>query len=231
MRLVLISNINSNFPALKAVFDHVHQNFGQVDYILCAGDIVGIGPYPNEICSYLRGINNFVGVRGDFDQAVVDGDTRGIDQLLGETVKWTRRVLKKENMVFLADLDGYKTLKLGRFNVLLVHGSPDDYLNGEITKMETLEKIHRYFEDTQANIIVCGQGHVPFSKDYNNNFIINPGSVGQPKDDIDKASYVYVDTDNMEISFQRARYNINAVLDRMKEEKFPEAIINNFYLV
>ncbi|UCG95340.1 MAG: metallophosphoesterase family protein [archaeon] len=231
MRLIAISNVNSNLPALQAVFNHLSQNIGSVNYVLCCGDVVGIGPYPNGVCSLLRGIKNFVGVKGDFDQAVIDGNMRGIDQLVGETVDWTRKVLNKENMDFLANLDGYRTLKLGRFNVLLLHGSPDDYLNGEISKMETLENINKYFEDTGADMIVCGQGHTPFVKDFNNKFIINPGSVGQPKDDITKSSYVYVDTDTMEISFQRVRYNLNAVLDKMKEEKFSETIINNFYLV
>ncbi|MCK4635026.1 MAG: metallophosphoesterase family protein [Candidatus Aenigmarchaeota archaeon] len=231
MRLMIISGIYSNFPALQSVFQHLNKNFGAVNYILCAGDVVGIGPYPNEVCNFLRGIEHVVSVKGDFDQAVVDGNLRGIDPLLAETMKWTREVISKDNMDFLCDLDGYRSLKLGRFNVLLLHGSPADYLNGEITKMESLENIQKHFEDTGADIIVCGQGHLPFVKEHNNKFIINPGSVGQPKDDISKASYVFVDTDTMEISFQRVKYRVNLVLDKMKEEKFSETIINNFYLV
>ncbi len=231
MRLMLISDIHANLPALEEVFYHLKENFGSVDYILCAGDLVGIGPYPNEVCNIMRKIKNLICVKGEFDQAVTDGNLKGIDPLLAETIKWTSKVITEENMDFLFDLDGYKTIKLGRFNVLLLHGSPDDYLNGEIVKMEPLENLHRYFEKTNADIIVCGQGHVPFLKEYNGRYVINAGSVGQPKDDISKASYVFVDTDNMEISFQRVTYNVTEVLNKMAEENFPETLINNFHII
>jgi len=231
MRLMLISDIHGNLPAMQAVFRHLSGNFGNVDYVICAGDFVGIGPFPNEVCDFMRGITKLLAVKGEFDQALIDGNFRGIDPVLVDTLNWTKQIITSKNMDFICDLDGYKSLKLDRFKVLLLHGSPDDYLNGEISKMESLEKIQKYFEETQADIIICGQGHIPFVKDFNGHFIINPGSVGQPKDDISKASYVFVDTDNMEISFQRVKYNINQVLDRMKENKFSETLVNNFYLL
>lgn len=231
MRLLVIASINSNFPALQSVFQHLYQNFGEVNYILCAGDVVGIGPYPNEVCEMMGKLGRLIAVKGDFDQAVIDGNLRGIDPLLGDTITWTRKVISKKNIGFLSGLDGYRTLKLDRFNALLLHGSPEDYLNGEISKMETLENINRYFESSHADIIVSGQSHIPFVKEYNGKFIISPGSVGQPKDDVTKASYVYVDTETMEINFQKARYDVNQVLDKMKDEKFSETLINNFYLI
>lgn len=231
MRLLIMASVNSNLPALQSVFGHLYQNFGQVDYVLCAGDLLGIGPYPNEVCEAMEKIGNLVAVRGDMDQAVVDGKLGGIDSLVRETIEWTRKVISKKNMEFLSELEGYRTLRLDSFNVLLLHGDPDDYLNGEINKMESMEKIHKYFEESHADIIVCGQSHVPFVKEYNGKFIISPGSVGQPKDEVTKASYVFVDTQTMEISFQKVLYNLNEVLDKMKNEKFSNTLINNFYLV
>lgn len=231
MRLIAISDIHANFPALQAVFSHITKNFGPVDHVLCAGDFVGITPFPNEVCDVMRGMKNLISVKGDFDQAVIDGNFRGIDPVLADTISWTRSVISKENMDFICDLDGYRALKLGTFNLLLVHGSPKDYLNGEITKMESLKNLQDYFDNTNADMIVCGQGHIPFVKDYNNKFVINAGSVGQPKDDISKPSYVFVDTDTMEINFQRVRYDVQLVLKKMREEKFSNTLIDNFYML
>ena len=231
MRFMVVSDIHANFPALQSVFRDLKQNFGQVEYVLCAGDFVGIGPYPNEVCDIMRGIKSLVPVKGEFDQAVLDGDTGGMNDILAKTVGWTRKVMTEDNLDFLYDMDGYRTLKLGSFNVLLLHGSPDNYLNGEISKMVSLERLQKYFEESKADIIVCGQGHVPFVKEYNGKFVINAGSVGQPKDNFNKSSYVFVDTDNMEIKFRRVNYNVNVLLDKMKKENFPESLINNFYMI
>jgi len=231
MRLIALSDVHANLPALQAVLQHMTENFGSVDHVLCAGDLVGIGPFPNEVCDILREMKNLIAVKGEFDQAVIDGNTGGIDPLLAETIEWTRAVISEKNMDFICELDGYKALKLGQFKVLLIHGSPKDYLNGEIIKMETLENLQKYFETTEADIIICGQGHIPFVKDYNGRFIINAGSVGQPKDDNSKASYAFVDTETKEINFQRVRYNLRPILEKMKEEKFSEILINNFYFL
>ncbi len=231
MRLMAISDVHSNLPALQACFQHLSRNFGSVDYVLCAGDLVGIGPYPNEVCQMLGGIENLIAVKGEFDQAVIDGNVKGIKPLLAETIKWTRSVISEKNMDLLCGLDEYRSLELRSFNVLLLHGSPENYLNGEIAKMESLENLQKYFEKTDADIIICGQGHVPFVKEFNNKFVVNAGSVGQPKDNVSRASYVFIDMDTMEISFQRVPYDINSVLEKMRQERFPNTIISNFYLI
>lgn len=227
---MVISNIYSNLIALRAVFKHVSDNFGTPDYLLCAGDFVGIGPHPNEVCDKLRGIKNLIAVKGDYDQAVVDGDFYGLDSLTAETLDWTSKIISKKNMEFLSDLDGYNALKIGSLNILLLHGSPDDYIKGEISKMVKLEKLQDYFDNTDADMIICGQGNRPFVKEFNRKFIVNPGSLGQKSENPSMASYVFVDTDNMEISFQKVNYDLDSLLRSMREKKFPKALINKFYL-
>ncbi|HDI02761.1 MAG TPA: metallophosphoesterase, partial [Candidatus Aenigmarchaeota archaeon] len=208
MRIVIFSDIHANLPALERVLESIRDKYGNPDYMLCAGDLVGIGPFPNEVCSVLRKIKNLICVKGDFDQAVIDGNLKGFDPILGDTIRWTREVLTEENMDFLFDLDGYRAIKLGGFNVLLLHGSPEDYLTGKIVKMEPLENLQRYFESTNADIIVCGHGHIPFFKEFNGRYVINPGSVGQPKDNVKKACYVFMDLATREMVFERVDYNI-----------------------
>ena len=97
--------------------------------------------------------------------------------------------------------------------------------------MEPLENLQRYFESTNADIIVCGHGHIPFFKEFNGRYVINPGSVGQPKDNVKKACYVFMDLATREMVFERVDYNINELFEKMEKENFPEILIKNFHLL
>ncbi len=229
MRLMIISDIHANLTALEAVFRDLKHNFGTVDYILCAGDLVGLGPYPNETINALKNLKNFISVKGSIDQAVVDEKFKGFDGMEIESIKWTRKVLTDDNIDFLDFLDDYKAIKIQGFKIFLVHGSPENHLNGRISKLESLEKMEKYFQDTGADIIVCGQTHIPFVKELYGKYIINAGSVGLPKDENPRACYVFVDLENMEINFRRVSYDVDSLARKMKELKFPEALIDKFY--
>jgi len=226
---MIISDIHANLPALEAVFRDLKHNFGSVDYVLCAGDVVGLGPYPNEVIDALKNLKNFISVKGAMDQAIVDGNTKGFDGMDAESIKWTRKILTEDNIDFLDFLDDYKAIKIQGFKIFLVHGSPADHLNGRISKLESLEKMEKYFQDTDADIIICGQTHIPFVKEHYGKYIINAGSVGLPKDGNPKACYVFVDLENMEISFRRVSYDMDSLARKMKDLNFPEALIDKFY--
>jgi len=229
MRLMVISDIHANLPALQAVFKDLKHNFGLVDYVLCAGDLVGSGPYPNEVCEALRNLKNLISVKGELDQAVVDGNLKGLDGMTAETIKWTRKIITEDNVEFLDLLDDYRALKIGGFKIFLVHGSPSNFLNGKISKLESLESMEKYFQDTGADIIICGQTHIPFVKELYGKYIINAGSVGLPRDRNPRACYVFIDLDNMEINFRRVSYDLDSLVRKMRELNFPEALIDQFY--
>lgn len=226
---MLISDVHANFPALKAVFKDLSHYFGPVDYILCAGDLVGVGPFPNEVCNSLKRLKNFISVKGECDQAAIDGKFKGIEPAIAESIRWTTKNLTEENMNFLSSLEDYAALKISGFRIFLVHGSPDNHLNGVIRGVEPSETLKKYLEETEADMIVCGQTHVPFIKEINGKYIINPGSVGEPRDGNPAASYVFVDIDNMEINFRRVSYNVEEITQMAKRLLFPEDILDRFY--
>ncbi|MCD6477916.1 MAG: metallophosphoesterase family protein [Candidatus Aenigmarchaeota archaeon] len=229
MRLMIISDVHANLPALQAVFKDLKHNFGLVDYVLCAGDLIGYGPYPNEVCDAMRRLKNLISVKGELDQATIDGNLKGLEGTAAESIKWTRKVITQENLDFLDFMDTYRALKIQGLKIFLVHGSPSDFLNGRISRLETLENLENYFQITGADIIISGQTHIPFVKELYGKYVINAGSVGMPTNENPKASYVFMDLDNMEINFRRVGYDIDSVVERMRELNFPEAIINRFY--
>lgn len=226
---MLISDVHANLPALEAVFKDLSHNFGKADYILCAGDLVGMGPFPNEVCNSLKSMKNFISVRGECDQGLVDKKFIITDPLIADSIRWTSNILTKDNLNFLNSLRKYSALKLEGFNIFLVHGTPENYLNGIISKTESINVLEKYLKETEADILVCGQTHIPFVKEINGKYIINPGSVGQPRDGNPMASYVFVDVDNMEINFRRVAYDIESVIRRGRRFMFPESLLNGFY--
>lgn len=226
---MLISDVHANSIALEAAFKHLDHNYGPVDYVLCAGDLVGIGPSPNKVCTSLRKMDNFIGVRGRYDQAVIDKDLTNIPSNILRSVSWAIKSISKENLNFLKSLKNYLGVKLAGFRIFLIHGSPENPLGGMISKVESRGKLEKYLDETDADMIVCGQTHVPFIKEVGSKYIINPGSVGQPKDRNPAASYVFVDIDNMEIDFNRVSYNVEDVARRAKKLRFPEELLNKIY--
>ena len=226
---MLISDIHANLPALEAVFKDVAHSFGKVDYVICAGDIVGMGPFPNEVCESLKDMEKFISVRGECDQAVIDKKLTGIDPSISESINWTIKNITKSSLSFLNSLDDYSPLKLMGFNIFIVHGSPENYLNGMISKIEPTDTLRKYLVDTNADIMICGQTHVPFVKEIDGKYIINPGSVGQPKDGNPASSYAFIDINNMEISFRRVSYDIESLIKRAKRFRFPENLLDRFY--
>ncbi|MCD6367963.1 MAG: metallophosphoesterase family protein, partial [Candidatus Aenigmarchaeota archaeon] len=191
MRLMLISDIHANLPALKAVFEDMKHYFGSADYVISAGDIVGIGPFPNGVCNALRHLKNFMSVRGECDQATLDGKYAGIELSIAKSIEWTRENISEENLIFLDSLETYLALDLEGFKIFVVHGSPENPLGGMISGAEPIGNLNRYFSKTNADIIICGHTHIPFVKEINGKYIINPGSVGEPRDGNPAASYTF----------------------------------------
>jgi len=116
MLIGLIADIHSNLPALSAVLEHM-----DVDEILCAGDIVGYYPYPNEVIEAVKK-HKIVSIRGNHDVAVVTGDTSWFNPLAASAVEWTRNNISPKNMTFLKKLPEKLTFE----DIAIFHGSPVD---------------------------------------------------------------------------------------------------------
>jgi len=116
MLIGLIADIHSNLPALSAVLEHM-----DVDTILCAGDVVGYYPYPNEVIEIVKKYK-IASIRGNHDVAVVTGDTSWFNPLAASAVEWTRNNISPENMTFLKKLPE----KLTFGDIAVFHGSPSN---------------------------------------------------------------------------------------------------------
>ncbi|GAB4457236.1 MAG: metallophosphoesterase family protein [Anaerolineales bacterium] len=233
MRILVISDIHANYTALEAVL----KDAGSVDETWCLGDMVGYGPDPNAVLDEIREIPNLTCILGNHDMAVIgkiplevfNSDAR-------RTLEYHERVLTADNMDFLRSLPS--NLKV-RGEVSIVHGSPRDSVWEYI--LNTLSARLNFDHFTTPWCFV-GHSHLQcmFQLNVDNDrvslapiragehyplrprAIINPGSVGQPRDRDPRAAYAIYETNGHVWEPRRVEYNIPEVQQRIREAKLPE---------
>ncbi len=223
MRLGIISDIHSNLQALRAVFVELREQ--KVEYILCLGDIVGYGASPNKVVERLKKVKDrSVFIKGDHDEAVVKRKTSRLNKNASKAVDWTVRNIKDENRGFLAEQEKYEALEIDDYRFFMVHGSPEDYLYDYISKNTDSSKLDRFFEKTEANVLLLGHTHMPFTQATDNGLIVNPGSVGQPRDNDRRASYAVLDMESREFEVRRVPYNVEKAAIEIERTKLPNRL-------
>lgn len=237
MRYAIISDIHSNLEALESVLIYLQSN--PVDKIISCGDIIGYGPNPVQCINKLKMLNNFISVIGNHDAAVLGKtDISNFNNDAKEAIKINKNMLSKNELDYLNSL---KT-SLSIDNTLFVHGSPRDPINEYLFLFEKFIQMMSFFKE---KICFIGHTHHPiiFEYDINNNngcfyqsidifeldnskrYIINVGSVGQPRDNNPNSCVVFFDSKYMTISFKRLPYNIEKTQKKMAELNLPEKLI------
>lgn len=235
MRYLVISDIHANLVAFEAVLADAE---GTYDKIWCLGDVVGYGPHPNECVERLKMFDHLC-IAGNHDWAGLDKlDLDDFNPTARFAALWTQETLTPENRTYLENLP----LHLYEEDVFtLVHGSPRHPIWEYIMHPPIA---HINFHHFETPYCLVGHTHVPVifveSEDPNtlcqaiNQFpdhyvhqlngprlIINPGSVGQPRDGDPRASYGLLDTETMEFHIKRLTYDVVAVQEVMKSYDFP----------
>ncbi|HPD18347.1 MAG: metallophosphoesterase family protein [Candidatus Goldbacteria bacterium] len=236
MRYAIISDIHSNLEALNSVLEFLQLN--SVDKIICCGDIVGYGPDPKQCINKLRLLNNFSSVMGNHDAVIINKtDISNFNNEAKEAAKINKSMISKDEMDYINSL---KTT-LSENDALFVHGSPRDPINEYLFLLEKFNKVMSFFTE---KICFVGHTHHPIvfesdGKDDNNFFqnidvfklkdnkryIINVGSVGQPRDNNPQACVVFFDTKYLTVSFKRLSYDIEKTQIKMSKLNMPDKLI------
>lgn len=211
MKILLVSDIHSNWPALKAVTE-AEPDF---DACLCAGDIVDYATEPVPCVDWIRR-HATICVRGNHDHAVaqrvVPQGGPGFRGLARATRPMHWEALDEERLTWLETLPVTAYVTLDGLQFFLVHGTPRDPLD------EYLIDDARQWEDrlqhVDADIVCVGHTHQPFELQLSNKRVINPGSVGQPRDGNPRASYAVIERGRVE--FRRVEYDIRETLDALE---------------
>ncbi len=233
MRVLVISDVHANYTAFEAVL----KDAGNFEAVWCLGDIVGYGPDPNICVEMLSEQPNLFCVPGNHDIAAMgkmpseafNGDAR-------ISLLWQQRVLSASSMDFLNTLP--QVIEPDE-KVTLVHGSPRDpiweYMINTLTARLN-------FLEFETDFCFVGHTHVPsifwwvaeenrvvldiprdgVSVELSGRVILNPGSVGQPRDRDPRAAYAIFDTETFSWTSHRVEYDIKSVQERIREARLPE---------
>jgi predicted phosphodiesterase len=239
MLVLVISDIHANLAALEAVLADARQ----FDYkaVWCLGDIVGYGPEPDECVNRIRCLEPII-VAGNHDWAVVDRmDINDFNPEAGRAVLWSRLQMSQENLAWLSSLPSEPQV-LGEFT--LTHGSPRNpvweyILNPAVARAN--------FDHFDTPYCLVGHTHVPalyvsegkarvsvFSAQpgrlralsSSGRMILNPGSVGQPRDNDPRAAYTILDTEKATWLSCRVPYPVEVTQAHMRTAGLPERLIN-----
>ncbi len=232
MRVAVVSDIHSNLHALEAVLEAIDAD--APDELWCLGDLVGYGPRPNECCATITeradvclAGNHDLAVRGTIDLAEFGGDA-------AVAAGWTREVLEPQALALLTRLEPQGVAH----GVALYHGSARDpiweYVLSDEAALVTLAL-------ADVPLVLVGHSHVALLVTASGDEIegglaaagteaevgelralLNPGSVGQPRDGDPRAAYLLLDLEDGRASFRRVEYDVERTQQEMREAGLPE---------
>lgn len=228
-RLGVISDLHSNFEALKVTLRWLEKH--GVKEIVCLGDIVGYNANPLEV-TYLTHKSVAFSLKGNHERYVLGAKAKGVREEKLEVIDWTRDKLSPRYREWLASLPDYH---LYEGKVLLVHGSPrdpDEY----VYKQEAFATSLKHMEEHYPGIRLCffGHSHLPMcisrnrvdsrmgetrtlQLDRDTTYLINPGSVGQPRDGVAKAGFGVMDFKRYTFTWVRLDYDYETTGERIRD--------------
>ena len=242
MRIAVISDIHSNLPALEGFFEFIKDL--NIEKIVCLGDLVGYNPWPNECVELVRK-NDIPAIMGNHDRVA-----SGIEEpdhfniAARRAILWTRNSLSGDNRDWLSRLPE-KLLVNDR--IILVHGSPSNP-NEYIFTIDSAAYNIKYMAE-QFGVSICFFGHTHAVAVYayvsgeltllesstievkkGKHYLINPGSLGQPRDGDPRAAFLIFDEEENRVEFHRFQYDIDAVYRAIIEAGQDEFLGKRLYL-
>lgn len=236
MKYGIISDIHGNLNALEATLFAI-QKF-KVDKLVCLGDIVGYGPQPNECVQLIQEISDIV-LAGNHDHGVVGKlSLERFNRYAKAAIQWTQTTVTDESLDYLSALK----LTAAVDDLFFVHASPNEPI--EWHYIMNVFDAEESFAALRENICFVGHSHVPViftsqndffvnilfdydvSIEQNKRYIINVGSVGQPRDLDARAAFAIYDTQTRTYQLQRIDYDINDTQEKMRKAGLDHFLIN-----
>lgn len=245
MRYLVVSDMHANWDAFEAVLAHSAKR--SYDAALVLGDLVGYGASPNEVVAAVRSLSCPVfAIRGNHDKVAV-GIESGMqfNPTALRAARWTAEVLEEENAGYVRDLPrGPIEVEPG---LAICHGSPrneDEYLL-------SLADVRQVFKGHPAPVTFFGHTHVPsvfvlkdgevgaavltgaelsFDLEPDARYLINPGSVGQPRDQDWRGAYMVYDTGESRVELRRVGYPVERAQQRIAHAELPQILAHRLSL-
>ena len=222
MRLAILADVHSNLPALEAVLRDVDSL--SPSGIWVAGDLIGYNPWPNEVLQILRD-RQTKAIRGNHDRAALGEDPFRFNELAATAMRWTRIQLTPGNVGYLKEMEDRTRAELPEGAVAMYHGSPrddDEYVFPWAADESLVKK-------AGAPFVILGHTHLPMALSFRSGLLVNPGSVGQPRDRDPRAAWGLLDLTRRTFQVRRVAYDIDAVAAAIRRAGLPIELADRLY--
>jgi len=244
MRYLIFTDIHGNLEALDTVLEFVKDK--NIEHYILLGDLVGYGADPDKIINKIQTLKPISIIRGNHDKAVANiNSLEGFNSVAAAALEWTRENLSEQDIDFLTKLK--KGPLSVHKNITIFHGAPFDedyYIFGELDAVEA-------FAYLETHIAFFGHTHLPFVYTLKNSlvkgtymsekinevelkqdtrYLINPGSVGQPRDRNNMAACAIYDSDKKNVVFYRMKYDIEKAQNKIRKAGLPPSLAERLSL-
>jgi len=238
MRYLIFSDIHGNLEALNALLKFAQKR--RVDHFVFLGDLVGYGASPNETIQKVQALKPLAMIRGNHDKAVLGRDSiETFNPIAAAAIYWTRKEIARKNLEALSHLRRGPQIVHSSF--MICHGAPFDedyYIFGEFDAAEAFDYLevplgffghtHFPFVYTRRDGAVEGtflEGNANEIKlEKGVTYLINPGSVGQPRDRNPRTAFAIYDSEARTVKFHRLEYDIEQSQKKILSHKLPAAL-------
>lgn len=214
MRILVVSDIHANWTALSAIDE-------PYDVCLCLGDLVDYGPDPAPCVRWAMEHADYA-IRGNHDHGVAQGvpvrGETGYRYLTRVSRPFVWDALGHDERRYLLQLPLTRRVTLGGKRFLLVHGTPRDPLDEYLLKDPKVWA--KRVQNVDADIVCVGHSHMQFNLTVDGTVVVNPGSVGQPRDGDPRAAYAVIDDNRIEL--KRLDYPVEDAVARIEASSFPD---------
>lgn len=230
MKIGIITDIHNNYEALNAVLDEF--DFCGVEKIICCGDIIGIGPEPEKTVKRIMQLKSKIEcVRGNHEEYLISGIPNKVpnDEMMDyeemEHHKWEHSKLSGDSVSFIKSLPYSKTINIVNKKIYAAHysmSSENKYIN--YTPKPSFSDLDYMFKNVKADIILYGHNHNASVNHESDKWYINSGSLGCPVGTLNSANagVLSIDGDNVSYEQLAVAYNVNKVVDDIKNIKYPD---------
>lgn len=243
MRIAFLSDVHGNIEALKTVLQDIDEQ-GGVDIYCCNGDLIGYYPHPLESIDLVRETCGSRVIVGNHDEVVrvvrqedFEKQIEWFNHIAREALVWTRnQLLNTEQMQYIRSLDEQMEITQDSKKIKLVHGTPEEkweyflvYEGSRGLMPEQKVRLRGWLK--KWDLVVFGHTHIPFSYNFRGRIVLNPGSIGQPRDGDPRSSYAIVDLTGtkMKIEIRRVTYSIETTCTSLVKVNLDQSLCQRLY--
>ncbi len=231
MKMGIITAVHSNVIALETIIKKFNKE--KCDKIICCGDLIGIGPYPEQTLQLIMSLPNLICVRGNHDHY----QFRGIPDKITESEKqhhlWTKSLLSKASKEYLKELPQKLDFAVNGFSISVLHYSIDSENQYRFVNNPTENDLQKMFSEVNGEIICYGHDHKRLVCQSDKKWYVNVGSCGCPEceKNIARGGILTLDKGIVDLKFIDEVYDVDTVINEIKRLNYPasEEILKYFY--